>query len=355
MSPVMRNRALFQVLSCCVLVLVMVASEVHASPPPPEDLPPVCSRHQDCEDLYDLPCHRCMECSFVMEQQYCGETADAGPRYCLPFCDECNSCTKSVCTHPTNPDDVKDKCFEDSDCPPPYTCPPVECSAFEPDPNSCTTNEDCEEGLICAFDDCGDSSCEIPTKNGSSIVSHNLPSSIECGEALDVVIEVKNAGETTWTEQEKYRLGAVGDENLLGGITRVYMPADAKVKPGETWAFSFQLTGPPPSDQADQLSFLTRWQMVHEHHEWFGPKVHEWLEVTCTEDPESTESTESEDTDTEAPETASPDDTASNETASGKEDGCNLSHTRSSGIPALMLALMGLGLALLGRRRSRMP
>jgi len=117
------------------------------------------------------------------------------------------------------------------------------------------------------------------SQNGSSFVSNNLPDSIECGEILDVVIEVKNEGTTTWTEEDKYRLGAVGDQNLFGDFVRVLLPDDTEVPPGETWAFSFQLSAPP----ASYVSYLTAWRMVHEHQGWFGPNISRVVDVTCAE------------------------------------------------------------------------
>ena len=134
----------------------------------------------------------------------------------------------------------------------------------------------------------------IGTGNASSIISENLPESIECGEILDIVIEVKNVGATTWTEEGLYRLGAVGDENFLAPFTRLKLPDDVEVKPGETWPFSFQLFAPPASYVMNtyNLDYLTQWRMVQDYQEWFGPIVSQKVDVTCAEleeDPEDGE------------------------------------------------------------------
>ncbi|MDP6933571.1 MAG: NBR1-Ig-like domain-containing protein [Myxococcota bacterium] len=116
------------------------------------------------------------------------------------------------------------------------------------------------------------------TEDGADLESVDLPLSMGCGDSYSASVEMRNTGQTTWTREDGYKLGAVNDEDsLYGPDVRVWLPEDVSVAPGESHVFDFELTAPQEEDD-----YLTDWQMVHEGVQWFGESTAETVVVACT-------------------------------------------------------------------------
>jgi len=126
-------------------------------------------------------------------------------------------------------------------------------------------------------DDTGDDDT-TPVEDDAEVVSVDLPTAMTCGETYAATVEMRNTGLATWTAEEGYKLGAVDDEDPFHGHgTRVYLPDDAAVAPGESHVFSLDLLAPM---EAGDL--VTDWRMVHEAVHWFGDTAAQTVTVSCT-------------------------------------------------------------------------
>jgi hypothetical protein len=113
----------------------------------------------------------------------------------------------------------------------------------------------------------------------ATIVAVDMPSAMACGEAVAVSVEVLNEGTATWTRTGGYKLGIVNDSDpFYTHDTRVALPDEVAVEPGDSWTYEFELSAPEVSG-----SYLTDWQMVHEEVQWFGARAWRQIEVVCAE------------------------------------------------------------------------
>ena len=119
--------------------------------------------------------------------------------------------------------------------------------------------------------------------NGGEILSHTIPESIECDSTFMANVVVKNTGTSTWTTAKKIRLGTPISTNFLGDSVRYELPEGTEVGPGDEYTFEVPMNGPPSEylENAVNVSFESRWEMVHENIEWFGGEVIETVAVTC--------------------------------------------------------------------------
>ena len=100
--------------------------------------------------------------------------------------------------------------------------------------------------------------------NNAVFVSQNVPSTMTPGQSVSISVTMQNAGNTTWTPERQYRLGAQNpQDNATWGAARVELPN--AVAPGETVTFNFNVTAP-----ATVGTYNLQWQMVEEFVEWFG-------------------------------------------------------------------------------------
>jgi hypothetical protein len=105
----------------------------------------------------------------------------------------------------------------------------------------------------------------------------NLPTGLACGETYVAEVKMRNTGQSTWTRDGGFKLGAVNDDDsLYGPDVRVWLSEGVSVRPGETHIFDFLLAAP----QAESV-YLTDWQMVHEAVRWFGDTAAQAVTVYC--------------------------------------------------------------------------
>jgi hypothetical protein len=112
-----------------------------------------------------------------------------------------------------------------------------------------------------------------PASQYARIVSHDIPSTLECGEQREVHVEMSNTGTTTWYPGTHF-LGAVGDEDPFGGPGRV--DVSGPIEGGDSNPFTFTL-----HPGYDELTAATRWRMLEENHEWFGEELGVSVHVNC--------------------------------------------------------------------------
>ncbi len=116
------------------------------------------------------------------------------------------------------------------------------------------------------------------SEDDAAILAVDLPESLGCGEDATGTVTVENTGTATWTREAGYKLGAVDDSDPFYAVdTRVWLPDDTSVAPGETWTFEIAMDAP-----LEEGSFTTDWQMVHEGIRWFGESTEREVAVACS-------------------------------------------------------------------------
>ena len=101
----------------------------------------------------------------------------------------------------------------------------------------------------------------------AEIVSHTLPGSLCTGSYL-AQVTVRNVGATIWSDAAGYKLGAFNDSDPFTTDTRIELPPNVVVNPGESYTFEIPMTAPVPA-----VTDTTDWQMVREGIGWFGGRA----------------------------------------------------------------------------------
>jgi hypothetical protein len=105
-----------------------------------------------------------------------------------------------------------------------------------------------------------------PRVNDAQFVGQSVPTSLAPGEAATASITMLNTGNTSWSDQEGYRLGSQNpQDNTIWNGGRVYIPDGTSVAPGETYTFEFPITAPSTPGYPN-----FQWRMVQDGVEWFG-------------------------------------------------------------------------------------
>ena len=113
--------------------------------------------------------------------------------------------------------------------------------------------------------------------DAAEIVETSFPTSMACRGSGTGVVVVRNTGSETWTREAGYKLGTVDDSDDFYQLdTRIWLPEEASIAPGETWTFEITLIAP-----GTEAEYTTDWQMVHEGVRWFGETTEADINVTC--------------------------------------------------------------------------
>ena len=100
--------------------------------------------------------------------------------------------------------------------------------------------------------------------NAAAFVSQTVPAQMAPGSIGVAAITLRNTGTNTWSETDKYRLGAINPvDNFTWGGARVLLTND--VAPGELCTFAFSIRAP-----AEVGSYDFQWMMVQEGVERFA-------------------------------------------------------------------------------------
>ncbi|NTB05767.1 RHS repeat-associated core domain-containing protein, partial [Agrobacterium tumefaciens] len=113
----------------------------------------------------------------------------------------------------------------------------------------------------------------VPSVDNAQVLAISAPSPMVTGKAYDVVLAMRNTGNTTWTSGV-YALGAANPyDNHTWGIGRIALTRS--VAPGEDYTFNLRVTAPAAGDYA------MAWGMLSQS-AWFGALASK--PVTVTED-----------------------------------------------------------------------
>ncbi|MEZ4384243.1 MAG: NBR1-Ig-like domain-containing protein [Nannocystaceae bacterium] len=110
----------------------------------------------------------------------------------------------------------------------------------------------------------------------AALVALTLPTSLACGAEGAGTITLRNTGSTPWTRDAGHKLAAVDDSDPLALATRVELPYDVVVAPGDEHSFAVDLTAPAAADL-----YVSDWQMVREGVQWFGEVAAADVAVSC--------------------------------------------------------------------------
>jgi len=114
--------------------------------------------------------------------------------------------------------------------------------------------------------------------DNAAIVGAALPTQLDCGAVAQGSVTVRNTGESIWSREDGFKLGAVDDVDELATTTRIWLADDEIVEPGDVHTFTV------PFEAGDsELSAHTSWRMVHEGVQWFGETAEATVAVECPE------------------------------------------------------------------------
>ncbi|MCH9652008.1 MAG: M4 family metallopeptidase [Deltaproteobacteria bacterium] len=102
--------------------------------------------------------------------------------------------------------------------------------------------------------------------NNAQYISQSVPTTLLPGETRTVSVTMKNTGTSTWTRAAGFKLGSQSLQgNTTWGLTRVWLPSNVSVAPGQQRTFTFNITAPSAVG-----TYNFRWRMVKEGVAWFG-------------------------------------------------------------------------------------
>ncbi len=100
----------------------------------------------------------------------------------------------------------------------------------------------------------------------AAFVGQNIPAVMTAGQSYTVSVTLRNAGGTTWTAEQSYRLGAQNPhDNFIWGMNRVALASTDAIGPGQQKTFSWTVTAPLLAGTYD-----CAWRMVQDGVAWFG-------------------------------------------------------------------------------------
>jgi len=105
----------------------------------------------------------------------------------------------------------------------------------------------------------------------AAFVDQEVPTTMVAGQTYSVRVTMRNTGSSTWTaaDPNPHRLGSQNpQDNMTWGMNRVPMEAGATVTPGQTKAFSWNVTAPSTPGTYD-----FQWQMRQSGVGWFGDRT----------------------------------------------------------------------------------
>jgi len=116
-------------------------------------------------------------------------------------------------------------------------------------------------------------------QDAAAIEAADFPSALTCGEARAASLTLRNSGDTTWSRDAGYKLGAVDDSDPFFDGTRVYLDEGQAVAPWQSVVFEIPLAAPEHAG-----AYETDWRMVLEGVHWFGDTASATVEVDCAVD-----------------------------------------------------------------------
>ncbi|NLN75591.1 MAG: hypothetical protein GX139_04725 [Armatimonadetes bacterium] len=115
-------------------------------------------------------------------------------------------------------------------------------------------------------------------KYSGELVSDTIPTLMNAGQTYNVSVTLRNRG-VCWMNTYGFKLGAVDGSNPISAATR--QTISGTVRPGNTYTFNFTMTAPVAGG-----TYTTKWRMIREGYEWFGPTLTKNITVTTQDDDE---------------------------------------------------------------------
>ncbi len=115
-------------------------------------------------------------------------------------------------------------------------------------------------------------------KYSGELVSDTIPTNMVSGQTYNVSVTMRNRG-VCWMNTYGFKLGAVDGSNPISAATR--QTISGTVRPGNTYTFNFTMTAPAAGG-----TYTTKWRMIREGYEWFGPTLTKNITVTTQDDDE---------------------------------------------------------------------
>lgn len=108
------------------------------------------------------------------------------------------------------------------------------------------------------------SQAETP-RDSAVVLGLKVPKQMETGKVYQVQVSMLNNGTSVWREGD-YRLGSSNPrDNVLWGLSRVYLFDQPAVEPGKSYNFIFQVKAPSLPG-----AYVFEWRMLREFIHWFG-------------------------------------------------------------------------------------
>jgi len=100
----------------------------------------------------------------------------------------------------------------------------------------------------------------------SKFVSQIMPDRVNPGEKFKTIIQFKNSGKSSWSQQQGYKLAALTpNAKDIWGSNAIEIGSRKPILPDSTLTFSFQLRAPTKPGHYD-----VQWQMYQNDKRWFG-------------------------------------------------------------------------------------
>lgn len=116
-----------------------------------------------------------------------------------------------------------------------------------------------------------------PYPENAEFVSQDVPTILSTGETVTVSVTMKNNGDSTWTDVDKYLLGSISvpDTNIWG-VKEVSLNPGETITPGESKTFTFDITAP-----GTEGVYNFEWRMKRLDSHWVGkPSKKRLINVT---------------------------------------------------------------------------
>ena len=112
-----------------------------------------------------------------------------------------------------------------------------------------------------------------PVFDDALLVDEDIPTELAPGQTTEVHLTFRNFGTTTWTTENGFKLGAMGDTDPFSA-TPQELGIGVSVLPDSEHTFTFTFTAPLTAG-----TYTTDWQMIHEGTGWFGEILSEEVNV----------------------------------------------------------------------------
>jgi Ig-like domain-containing protein len=118
---------------------------------------------------------------------------------------------------------------------------------------------------------------ECPARiDDAELLEADMPARLVCAQTRAMTITVRNAGNTRWSKQDGYALGAVEGGHDFRSPDLIPLPDGAVVGPASVHTFTATLVAPDAAG-----TYRLEWRMARPAGGFFGPSVEQSVKVVC--------------------------------------------------------------------------